>query len=435
MIWIVVGCRHGGAELAMREKLSFSEEQTSDALAELKRRWPELEAVILSTCNRVEIYAAMEIFHSEEWSGSFPKSAAMGAEALVDFLAEWHHLERSDVSAACFRKMGHDAMEHLFRVAASLDSMVVGEAQIAGQVRAAYQLAVDCDSVGPLLHAAFQRAGSTAKKVTTETRLHQYRTSIPSVAVGGFAKQIFEHLDRKNTLVIGAGDMAEETLLYLREEGVKNISVANRHVERAAALAEKFHGTVCPWEELDAAIVRADLIVSATGATQPVVTRERYKKLEGKRNYRPLFVLDLAVPRDFEAEIGSLPNVYLYTVDDLRTVCEENAAARAADLPKAEAVVSRELATFVTDIRHHKSGRVIQALRDRWNREKNVELERLFHKMTSLTDHDRGEISYAFDRLLNKLLHLPMESLRDEAGENPAGQRGLLDAMRKLFGL
>ncbi len=437
----------------MREKLAFSEAQIREALGLLRTRYPELETVILSTCNRVEIYAALELETDERMTGdppgsspnsgtfppdtqtaAFPKDPEAGLETLLKFWSELKGQDLETVKAECFQLTGAKAIHHLFMVASSLDSMIVGEGQIGGQVQSAYNLAVECGSVGPLLHSAFQRAGNIARKVTAETAIHQYRTSVPSIAVSCFARQIFEHFESKHTLVIGAGKMAEETLLYLRDEGVKTITIVNRNIEKARRMAEQFQGNVRPWEELDAALTEADLVVSITGAMEPIVTLERFRALENQRNFRPLFVLDLAVPRDFDPRLTQLENVYLYSVDDLQSVCDANQAARERDLPAAQKIVNEQLHAFLLDIRHRKSGRVISELRQYWDQPKEKELERLFRKLPNLTDAEKREIEYSFDRLVNKLLHPTLTSLH-EAGENPENQRGLLKAVRKLFRL
>lgn len=433
MIWMALGCRYRESAVSIREKLAFSQTQIRTALAELRKRFPGLEVVILSTCNRVEIYAARELDPQEE-NPIFPSDAEAGLDVLLRFWAEFHGLDPQDAAEECFRMTGVDVIEHLFLVASSLDSMIVGEGQIGGQVQSAYELAVACGSVGPLLHAAFQRAGKISRRVSAETAIHQYRTSVPSVAVSCFARQIFEHFENKRTLVIGAGKMAEETLLYLREEGVKSVTIVNRSLEKAQKMAEQFHGTVRPWEELDAALTEADLVVSITGATEPVVTLERFRKLEKQRKFRPLFILDLAVPRDFDGRLAALENVYLYTVDDLQSVCDANQAARDRDFPAAKAIVAAELETFLTDIRHRKSGRIIAELRQACDEFKTSELERLFRKLPDLSDSQRDEIEYSFERLVNKLLHPTLASLHD-AGQNPESQKGLLNAVRKLFHL
>lgn len=440
MIWMALGCRYRESGVSVREKLAFSESQTREALELLRSRYPDLEVAILSTCNRVEIYAVRELKTAEPQDAlplsekSFPGEAEAGIQVLLDFWSEFKGIDPAVIADECFRMTGADAIEHLFMVASSLDSMIVGEGQIGGQVQAAYQLAVECGTVGPLLHAAFQRAGNISRKVAAETAIHQYRTSVPSVAVSCFARQIFEHFETKHTLVIGAGKMAEETLLYLREEGVRTITIVNRSLEKAQKMAEQFQGTVRPWEELDAALIDADLIVSITGATEPIVTLERFRKLERQRKFRPLFILDLAVPRDFDGRLASLENVYLYSVDDLQSVCDANQAARDRDFPAAKAIVENQLQIFLLDVRHRKSGRVISELCEYWDQPKEKELERLFRKLPTLTDAQRREIEYSFDRLVKKLLHPTLESLY-EAGQNPESQKGLLNAVRKLFRL
>lgn len=433
MIWMCVGCRHTEAEVEIREKLAFSDTQARHAMKILRERFPALEVVILSTCNRVEIFAAMELGENLQES-PFPTDSQTGCRALLDFLAEFHGLPESLVHENAFREIGMSAVRHLFTVISSLDSMVVGEAQIFPQVKEAYQRAVECRAVGPLLNTAFQRAIAVAKRVASQTGIQQRKISIPSVAVSEFAQRIFERFADKKTLVIGAGKMAEETLLYLTQEGAKEPTVVNRNAEHARTLAEKFAGKVLPWDQLDDAVVEADLIISTTGAPLPIMTLERFRALESRRKYRPLFILDLAVPRDFDPKIGSLANVYLYTVDDLRSVCQENLAAREKELPKAVRIIDQELDTFLRDIRHHKSGQVIQRLRHEWKKPMEQETQRLFRKLAHLPPRDREEIEQAFERLINKLLHLPMESLHDEAGED-AAQRGLLDAIQKLFRL
>ena len=223
-------------------------------------------------------------------------------------------------------RAGDEAVQHLFTVAASLDSMVVGEPQILAQVKQAYQLATEEGSTGPLLHAAFQAALKAAKRVAGETTIQQRRVSIPSVAVADFAQQIFERFDDKHTLVIGAGEMAEETLRYLKDQGARDVTVVNRSPERALELAGRWGGRARPWDDLLAAMAEADLVISTTGAEEPIVTLEQFLTVEPRRHGRPLFILDLAVPRDFDPAIGDRPEVYLYSIDDLREACEREPA-------------------------------------------------------------------------------------------------------------
>ena len=242
-------------------------------------------------------------------------------------------------------------MRHLFTVAASLDSMVVGESQILAQVKEAYEAAVAHDNAGPLLHAAFQAALRVARRVAAETAIHQRRVSIPSVAVADFAQQIFERFDNKQTLVIGGGEMAEETLRYLCDAGVRQITVVNRHFQRAEELARQWSGVARPWEELAQAVAAADVVVSTTGAGAPVVTLEAYRQIEAARARRPLFVLDLAVPRDFDPAVGGRPDV-----SSIRsTTCKPPASGTGTSAtrscrPPCESSTRRPIASWATSI-------------------------------------------------------------------------------------
>lgn len=418
----VVGCSHRYSSLATRERLAFSPAQASEALDDLHSRFPESEAVLLSTCNRVEVYTAAE-----------DPTCGPTQEQLVEFLAEFHGLHVADVFDDLFERTGEDAVRHLFEVAASLDSMVLGESQIVNQVLQAYTLAQTRETTGPLTNQIFQAAMRVAKRVASETSINEKRLSIPSVAVGDFAKRIFERFDDKQVLVLGAGEMAEETLRYLRDEGARRITVLNRSFERARNLAEGWNGQAVPWEALDAALVAADLVVSTTGATEPVVTLARYRQLEAAREQRDLFVLDLAVPRDFDPAIGECLNVYLYSIDDLEDTCRRNREERHRELPRAMQIVEEETARFMAELHHRATGPIIKRLRLGWQQPKEDELKRLFNRLPGLTEEERDEIHQSFDRLINKLLHPPLESLRDEARHGIP--HALLDALKRLFQL
>ena len=254
----VVGCSHRNASIAFRERIAFNPTQTAAALEQFRREFPGVEAVLLSTCNRVEMYLAAE-------SGPLPTRVQ-----VADFLARFHRLDPAAVVEYLCERSDADAIRHLFAVASSLDSMVVGEPQILAQVKQAYMLATEQRSTGPVTHAAFQAAVKVARRVAGETAIHQRRVSIPSVAVADFAHQIFERFDDKKTLVIGAGEMAEETLRYLQDEGVHDITVVNRDPDRAAELARRWQGRTLPWHRLLEALAGADLVISTTAAPEPV---------------------------------------------------------------------------------------------------------------------------------------------------------------------
>jgi glutamyl-tRNA reductase len=273
-----------------------------------------------------------------------------------------------------------------------------------------------------------------AKRIASETAIHRKRVSIPSVAVGDFASQFFERFDDKSVLVIGAGAMGEETLRYLIDLRATDIKITNHNPEKAEQLALRTAGTACPWEELDQLLVDADLVVSTTGANDPVVTRERFESISSRRFQRPLFVLDLAVPRDFDPAIGDFLGVYLYSLDDLQQVCEANKAARDQEWPTAQKINDVETSRFVSESHHRSTGPWIRQLKEQAEKTKREELLRLRNKLGENADPQiEAELEIAFDRLVNKLLHPPLESLRNGADEGE--QRNLLKALIQLFRL
>lgn len=421
MLVQVVGLSHHGTSIELRERLAFTAEQTREALDHWRRVFPGVEAVLLSTCNRVEIYAATE------------RESGPTFDQVTNFLARFHGIDPAELTEYLYRHGDEAAVRHLFAVASSLDSMVVGEPQILAQVKQAYQVATEQDNTGPLMHAVFQAALRAAHRVAGETAIHRRRVSIPSVAVADFARQIFERFDDKETLVIGAGEMAEECLCYLRDEGARQITVINRHLERAEELAQRWRGRAAPWDQLPQALASADLVVGATAAGQPIVTAAEFTALESRRAARPLMILDLAVPRGFEPAIGDRPDVYLYSIDDLQAACQRNRQERDKELPAAMHIVEQETARFMAEMYHLAIGPVIARLRLGWQKPKEDELLRLLNKLSDLDERKKDEIRRSFDRLVNKLLHPPLESLRDESRQGVP--RGLLDALARLFQL
>jgi len=418
---LLVGCSHHQTPLAVRERLAFNEAQTVAALSAMRHCWPQTEAVLLSTCNRVELYLGGE------------KETLPSAEEAGAFLAQFHGLPHNLIQPYLYVYEDEEAVRHLFAVASSLDSMVLGEAQILGQVKDAYQLSAAQGAAGPIFHATFQTAVKAARRVATETTLHQRRVSIPSVAVADFAQQVFDRFDDKQVLVIGAGEMAEETLKYLQDQGARQITVVNRSAERAEELARRWQGRAATWEELVEAAASADVIISTTGAQQPILTAERFAQVTAQRRRWPVFILDLAVPRDVEPTVGDQPGVYLFSIDDLKAVCDANRRQRDAELPLAMRIVEEEAAQFMADLHHKASAPLIVQLRQGWQKPKEEELQRLFNKLPQLDDHARAEIRQAFDRLVNKLLHLPLDTLRNHARQGVP--HSLMDALAKLFRL
>lgn len=419
----MIGWSHRHSSLAVRERLAFSRAQRADALAAWRAEHPETEAVLLSTCHRVELYAA---------SGA--AEPHLSTEALVRHLADFHNVPIEDARRELVALDSVDVVRHLFRVAASLDSMVVGEAQILSQVKQAYESAGEVGSAGPLMHQLFQSALRVARRVAGETSLHRHRVSIPSVAIADFATRIFERFDDKQVLVIGAGKMAHETLHYLTSVGARSLTIINRDPNRADEVARQWHGTAAPWNSLTDQLVAADLVVSTTGADRPVVTLQEYhEQVARRRHQRSLFILDMAMPRDFDPAIREELGVYLYGIDDLSEACERNRAERAKELPAADRIVDEETGRFIGDVRHRVSGPVIARFREGLERSQIAELERLFGRLPGLDDRSRREIQQFADRLVGKMLHPPLESLRDESQNG--SPHGLLEALQRLFQL
>ena len=416
----VIGCNHQTTGVEFRERLAFTAEQAADAVTRFRGLFPATEAVLLSTCNRVELYTA---------TGT--EAAGPDRDALVQFLAEYHHLSRTDVADELTERTDEEAVRHLFTVAASLDSMVVGEPQIVAQIKQAYELAQQASGTGPLTHAAFQRALYVAKRVQTETDLTRGRVSIPSVAVSDFARRVFDTFSSKVVVVLGAGEMAQETVTYLRAAGATDIRLCGRSLDRTTALAGTFGGVAVPWEELPDALTAADILVTATGATEPVVTKALWKSVEPARGGRTLFALDLAVPRDIDPRLKQSPGVYLFDIEDLKQACDENRRTREREWPRAERIIAEETDKFLQELYHRATGPTIQRLQSQAASIRDEELRRLLSRLPDLDEDARREVERTLHRLVNKILHPPLQSLREEAAKGVP--HGLLGALRRLF--
>ena len=419
----MIGCSHHDAAVEFREKISFTAEEAGKALGAFRKLYPSSEMVLLSTCNRVELYTTSD------------NEASVDRNTVATFLAEQHGLTVDEVIDQMIYRSGNEAVEHLFTVAASLDSMVVGEAQILSQVKQAYDLACTWDSVGPLTHGVFQAANRAAKRVQQETEIHRRRVSVPSVAVGEVATEIFDRLSDKRIVLCGAGEMGQETLRYLKQAGASNICVINRNHERAIKVSKSFDASNDVWDSLERQMMDADLVIGTTAATEPILNLETFMPVHARRGHRLLLILDLAVPRDFDPRIGDLANVYLYGIDDLRKACERNQKEREREWPKAKEIIADETQKYMQALNHRSTGPVIQRLREQAHEVKRDELQRLINKL-HLSDMDTAtakEIEKSFDRMINKLLHPPLASVRDDAAEGHS--KGLLEALRQLFNL
>jgi glutamyl-tRNA reductase len=418
---LAVGCNFRNTPVDLRERLAFPEARLPRALEELGVRYG-CEAVILSTCNRVEVYLAR-----------LAAPAPLDVELLAEFLGEFHGLPADRLRAHLYGHREAEAVRHIFRVVASLDSMIVGEGQIAGQVKRAYELAQQYASAGPLLHAVFQHARLVAKRVRTETGIAQGKVSVSSAAVE-YVREVFAHFDDKTVLVIGAGKMGELTLRHLRQLEPRQILVTNRSPEKAEAVARGCGGRAVPWEHLDDALVQADIILSTTGAPDLVVTAPRWRRIQAGRSGGPVVILDIAVPRDFDPAIHDGETTFLFNIDDLKLIRERVLHERLKHVGPAEAIVEQEQKRFFKEWDRRRHGPVIARLVEEWEQTRKALVEAVHDSLNGkLTDAERVRVDGAIRKVMNQRLHRPISALNEEPHESQ--RYTLVDALRKLFGL
>ncbi|HET7321278.1 MAG TPA: glutamyl-tRNA reductase [Longimicrobiaceae bacterium] len=424
MTLAVVGLSHRTAPVELRERLAFGRAEVPAALGELCEEQGTREAVLLSTCNRTELYLAQD--------------DAGAAEAVArSLLADRAGLAPKEMSRHLYVHRDRAAARHLFRVTAGLDSMIVGEPQIQGQVKEAYQQSVeswvaDGPAVGTVLNRLFQTALRVGGRVRSETGLGIGAASVPSASVE-LAKKIFGSLHGRNALVLGAGEMSELTVACLQSEGVARCLVANRTHARAAELAERLAGEPISWEGFEDALPGVDIVVCSTAAAHPVLTREALRAALPGGAKKPLCIIDIAIPRDVEPAVAEEPNVFLYNIDDLRNIVDANLGRRRDELPHAEEIVSAEVADFWAWYAALEVVPTIRALRERGEALRQEELEKALRRLPHLAPEDRAAVEALTRGLLKKLLHAPTVRLREAAG-NGRGT-AVLDAARYLYEL
>lgn len=431
---LAIGCSYRTTPVEVRERLALDGDQLARALDALNSRlgW---EAVILSTCNRVELYLGQALERVPLSGPSRDDSVSLEPDDAIDFLAQLRGLRGADLRPYLYVHHQGEAVRHLFKVAASLDSMIVGEGQIAGQVKKAYELAQQHDSAGTLLHTLFPHARRVAKRVRTETGIAEGSVSISSAAVE-FVREVFDHFGDKTVLVIGAGKMGELTLRHLRELRPGRIRVTNRSPEKAQAVARGCGGEAMPWERLDELLAEADVVLSTTGAPEVIVTRARWEHVQALRQKGPAVILDIAVPRDFDPAIADGDQTFLFNIDDLKQVREKTLSRRLRHVPAAEAIVEQEAKRFLADWARRRNGPVIARLTNDFEAKRQEVVKDLFRRLNGkLTEEDRKCIEKAFSLLQQQLLHGPISALTEETQANPGpiGGHTLLDALRKLF--
>ena len=413
-----VGLSHRTAPVELRECVDFSRGGLEAALGGIAANGAAREAVVLSTCNRAEIYAAGETDAT--------------ADAMARFFGEYHRIPHAQMLEHLYVRRGPDAARHLFRVAAGLDSLVVGEPQILGQVKAAYATASELKHTGALTNRLFHSAFAVGKRVRSETGLGEGAVSVSYAAVA-LAKKIFGSLKGLHVLMLGAGEMAKLTGIHLQAQEVRQIAIASRTLQTAERLAVQLGGRAVPWADLDEAVSAADIVVTATGAAEPVLTRARVDAVMRPRRHRPLFIIDIALPRDVEAAVGDLEQVFLYNIDDLQAIVQENLSRRAAELAQAEAIVEEEVAKFSAWMQSREIIPTVVALRQRFEAIRQAELARLEPKLSGLPPEARARLDEITHLIVEKLLLTPTEQLKSVSDETMIVAYS--DALNRLFSL
>jgi glutamyl-tRNA reductase len=414
---ILVGLNYRTAPVEIREKIAFPEEDLHHYLKALKDLPSLTEGFILSTCNRVELYAATS-------------SPEQGVEEIKGFLALQHHLSLPAFEDTLYILHGEELVRHVFRVASSLDSMVVGEPQILGQIKEAYRAAHAAKTTGTLLNKLLPQAFSVAKRVRTETSIGNRAVSVSFVAVA-LAKRIFAHLDGREVLIIGAGEMCELAAQHLVREGISKILVSNRTWERAVGLAARFHGEAIPFSELAHALLRADIVISSTDAPDFVVRRDMVASIIKRRKNHPLFFIDIAVPRDIDPQVNSIDNVYLYDIDDLQEVATANIKDRQQEALKAEAIVADAVEQFCRWYQALEVIPTIISLKEKMERIREKELGKTLISLPDLSARERQAIEALSQAIVNKILHDPITLLK-RASRNSDGE-SYVDVVKKIF--
>ncbi|HMF39130.1 MAG TPA: glutamyl-tRNA reductase [Polyangia bacterium] len=412
---LLVGVSHKTAPVAVRERLTVDPEAIAAALTELTGLAPVREAVMLATCNRVELYVAAD-------------DADRAAAGLAEVLARRAGVGVPELAEHLYQHRDSAAVRHLFRVASSLDSLVVGEPQILGQTKQAYDAAVQHGTAGAVLRACFEEgAFRVARRVRRETAIARNPVSVSSVAVD-FARQVVGDFARRRVLIVGAGKMSELAARTLRTHGA-TLTVINRTRARADEMAKQFGADVADWENLRGALVAADIVIASTGAQRPVLTLDLLTQVRKARRGRPLCLLDIAVPRDVEPAVGELSDIYLYDIDALQKVAGEHRAERAEEAAEAESVVEEELGRFVKKWRNRQRGPMISALQTHFHGIARAEVMRLSGGVDEKERKARLDIA---ESLVKKLLHQPMTALRDD---DPDAAMSLVQALQRLFSL
>ena len=416
---LLLGVSHHTAPVELRERVDFSKRGVAVALRELATCPAPAEAVVLTTCNRAEIYVACE-------------DAETTRRDLTRFMSRFHDVPEHELADHIYVHDGADVARHLVRVAAGLDSLVVGEPQIFGQVKEAFEIASSEQRTGALLHRLFTWSFGVGKRVRADTGLGEGAVSVSYAAIS-LAKKIFGSLQDRTVLVVGAGEMAELTATHLQSQRVRRIAVTSRTRARADALARRVDGTAVDWTAIDDELLRADIVVTATGAATPLISATVIDRVMRARLNRPLFIIDIGLPRDVEPKAGELEQVFLYNIDDLRAIVSENLARRREQTARAEAMIADGVAEFQTWLQSRGAIPTVVALRRRFELLRKAELERLDSRLNGLSPEARARVDEVTRLLVQKLLLTPTEKLKTVSDEATAARYA--EVITQLFSL
>ena len=416
----LIGCNHRTAPVELRERITFTPQQALQAADELRDRGILEEAVVLSTCNRSELYGVPGDAHSAP------------AEAMEDYFRSFHRIGKADLEGRVYRWTGPDAVRHLFRVAAGVDSMMLGEAEILGQLRTAYSQALDHGATGPVLNRVFQGALEVGKRVRSETEVGARPMSVALAGVK-LAERVFGNLKGHSALILGAGNVAEQVIECLRNRGIGSLRIVNRSFDRAAELAKKVGGEAVAWESLETVLGIPDILVTSVGSSGPVLTRGLLERAIAARSGRPVFVVDLAVPRNVAPEAAGLYNLYLYNIDDLGEIVEQNKKAREAEIPRAEAIISEHIAKFEAWRAALEAGSIVDDLRGKFHKQRELLIREKLAEMDDVSPDERARIAHITEELIERVLEQPSDKVRH--GRGMRGRLAGLEALRHLFGL
>ena len=417
---LLVGISHRTAPVELRERVDFQARGLQGALRALAERGSAHEAVVVSTCNRAELYVACD-------------ETELTRQDLLRFLSDYNELPPSDVMPHVYDVADLDAARHLFRVAAGLDSLVVGEPQILGQVKEAHTVASEVHTAGPVLNRLFHASFAVGKRVRTETGLGSGAVSVSYAAVA-LARKIFGDLSGRNVVVLGAGEMGKLTAIHMKAQDVRHITIVSRTMAHAARTAEAIGGaSAAPWTDLDTVLAASDIVITATGAANPILTKAHIEAVMRPRRNRPLFIIDIAMPRDVEAAAGEIEEVFLYNIDDLQATVRENLARRASEVSRAETIVNEEVDKFAAWFRSRGAIPTVVALRERFEAIRRAELERLDFKLSALPPEARARVDEITHLIVEKLLLTPTEQLKSLADAETVSMYA--EALTRLFAL